>query len=313
MSEASSSGNAKRPWWKRALLAVLAVVVLLGAAVAGVVAYARADLASRGSRTYDIRLPPLTVRYDAATVARGEHLAKHVAGCTECHGDDLGGKVFVDDPGLGRISAPNLTRGEGGRGARLGEADWLRAIRYGVGDAHRPLFIMPVRDYQTYSGEDIAAMIAYARTVPPVDRIVPSRETTPLAAVLALAGKLPSYEVEAIDVNAPLPAAVPVGRTVEYGRYLAQTCTGCHRADWSGGPMAAAPPDAPPVSNLTPGGELAQWSEADFVRAMREGKRPDGRSLHPFMPWRAFAGMTDDELGALFVFLRQLSAKPQGT
>jgi hypothetical protein len=76
--------------------------------------------------------------------------------------------------------------------------------------------------------------------------------------------------------------------------------------------MAAAPPDAPPVANLTPGGDLARWSEADFVRAMREGKRPDGRMLHPVMPWRAFAGMTDDELGALFLFLRQIPAKPQG-
>ena len=312
MSESSSVEGKKRPWWKRALRVLLVVVVLIVAAVGGLVAYARADLASRGQKTYDVRLPSLEVRYDAATVARGEHLAKHVAGCTECHGDDLGGRVFVDDPGLGRIAGPNLTRGEGGRGARLGEADWFRAIRYGVGDAHRPLFIMPVRDYQTYSGEDIAATIAFARTVPPVDRTPPERDLKPLAYVLALAHKLPSYEVEEIDVNAPLPAAVPTGRTVEYGRYLAQTCTGCHRADWSGGPMAAAPPDAPPVSNLTPGGELAQWSEADFVRAMREGKRPDGRMLHPFMPWRAFGGMTDDELGALFLFLHQIPAKPQG-
>lgn len=61
-------------------------------------------------------------------------------------------------------------------------------------------------------------------------------------------------------------------------------------------------------ANLTPDPEtgIGRWTEADFVRALRTGIRPDGLELHPFMPWRQFSRITDDDASALFRYLRIL-------
>ena len=79
--------------------------------------------------------------------------------------------------------------------------------------------------------------------------------------------------------------------------------------DLSGGPVPGAPPDVPPAPNLTPGGELRGWSDADIVKALREGVTPSGRQLNPFMPWKATAQMTDDELKAVILYVRSVPAK----
>jgi len=96
------------------------------------------------------------------------------------------------------------------------------------------------------------------------------------------------------------------------GRYLADIagCHGCHGTGLSGGPVAG-PPGLPPASNLTTAG-IGDWTEADFVRAMRNGRRPDGSSLDPFMPWEVFGKMTDDELHALWLYLRSVPARAFG-
>jgi hypothetical protein len=73
----------------------------------------------------------------------------------------------------------------------------------------------------------------------------------------------------------------------------------------------AGPPGLPPASNLTPAG-IGAWTEADFVRALREGKRPDGSPLNEFMPWKVFRGMTDAEYHALWLYLRSVPPKPFG-
>ncbi len=66
--------------------------------------------------------------------------------------------------------------------------------------------------------------------------------------------------------------------------------------------------DWPPAPNLTPDPEtgLGPWSQDEFFRALREGKRPDGSSIDPVMPWRNTAEMTDLELGAIWAYLRSL-------
>jgi hypothetical protein len=76
----------------------------------------------------------------------------------------------------------------------------------------------------------------------------------------------------------------------------------------------AGPPDLPPVSNLTPDSAtgLAEWTEADLARALRAGRRPDGRAIDGFMPWRTFAEMTDDEIRALWLYLRSVPPRPFG-
>jgi hypothetical protein len=69
-------------------------------------------------------------------------------------------------------------------------------------------------------------------------------------------------------------------------------------------------PDTPPVANLTPQGALGRWQEADFLRAMRAGVRPDGSAIDPFMPWKTFARMSDTELRALWAYLHALPPVP---
>jgi mono/diheme cytochrome c family protein len=92
-----------------------------------------------------------------------------------------------------------------------------------------------------------------------------------------------------------------------HGRYLADV-SGCHGPGLSGG-QVAGPDNLPPAANLTPAG-LGRWTQADFVRAIREGRRPDGSAVNEFMPWRAYGAMTDAELESLSLYLRSVPAKP---
>jgi mono/diheme cytochrome c family protein len=103
-----------------------------------------------------------------------------------------------------------------------------------------------------------------------------------------------------------------VDAEVARGRYLANIagCHGCHGFGLSGG-RVAGPPDLPPAANLTPTA-LSAWTESDFVTAMREGRRPDGRQLDEFMPWRQFAAMTDPELHALWAYIRSVPPRADG-
>jgi hypothetical protein len=73
----------------------------------------------------------------------------------------------------------------------------------------------------------------------------------------------------------------------------------------------AGPPDLPLASNLTPSG-IGRWTEADFTRAMREGKRPDGTTLDAFMPWEVFRNMSDSDLHALWLYLQSVPPKAFG-
>jgi cytochrome c553 len=127
-----------------------------------------------------------------------------------------------------------------------------------------------------------------------------------VARALVVAGKI-KLAAEEIDHANVKPAVVTPGITVEYGRYVAEGCTGCHGPNFSGGKIAVGPPDWPPAANLTPhaDGQVAKWSEADFIQTIRTGKRPDGRELNAAMP-RAFAKLDDTELKAMWTYLKTL-------
>lgn len=249
-----------------------AVVGVIVAVIAGFLGWVEYRWSSRRYRLYEASPPPVEVRYDVATIDRGEHLASHLLGCTDCHGADFGGRVFSDDPALGRFAGRNLTRGEGGVGAYLGEEDWARAIVRGVSDSHRALLIMPNRDYQNIAASDLAALIAYGRTRPPVDRDLPIAEPTLLAKVLLAVGAIPSFDAETLDLTHELTPAPPTGRSLEHGQYVANACVGCHRPTLNGGPFPATPAGCPQPANLT---RLVAdgYTEADFVRVFREATR----------------------------------------
>jgi hypothetical protein len=57
---------------------------------------------------------------------------------------------------------------------------------------------------------------------------------------------------------------------------------------------------------------IGAWSEGDFFRALREGVRPDGSHLDEFMPWSVYAHMSDDEVRALWQYLRSVPAREFG-
>jgi cytochrome c553 len=89
-------------------------------------------------------------------------------------------------------------------------------------------------------------------------------------------------------------------------------CTGCHGERFSGGPIPGAPPDWKPAANLTPTG-LGHYTEADFVRALRDGVRPGGARIDPSMPVeRVTRHMNDVELAALWAYLRTVPPRPYG-
>jgi hypothetical protein len=80
----------------------------------------------------------------------------------------------------------------------------------------------------------------------------------------------------------------------------------------SGGKLAGDP-DMPIVANLTPHETgLKTWSESDFIRAMREGKRSNGTEISKMMPWQAYGRMTDTELKAMWAYLQTVPALEKG-
>jgi cytochrome c553 len=248
---------------------------------------------------------------DSASVARGRHLATSVATCVLCHGEDFGGAVYADAGPLGIVVGSNLTRGRGGVGGVLTDADWERAIRHGVRRDGTSLIVMPSEVYVHLSDRDLAALVAYLKQVPPVDRELPPTRFRLLGRALLAAGRLPLLVAEKTPL-APHVAAVEPEATAAYGRYLADIggCHGCHGYGLSGG-RVAGPSDVPPASNLTPA-SLGHWTEADFVRALRAGERPGGAPIHDFMPWRVLGRMTDDELHALWQYIRAVPPKAFG-
>ena len=106
---------------------------------------------------------------------------------------------------------------------------------------------------------------------------------------------------QAIDQEAPRPPEPQPGVNVEYGEYLATNCSICHGENFAGGGEAGG------GVNLTPGGDMLNWSEADFITAIRTGETPEGKSLdRDLMPWKDLGKMTDDELKAIWLFLQTL-------
>jgi hypothetical protein len=262
---------------------------------------------------YDIPVETIPIPTDHNSIAHGEHIAT-IRMCRYCHTETLSGD-FDTVPGLITLSFPNLTAGAGGVGATNTDDDWVRAIRHGVGHDGRGLVLMPVRVFYYLSDEDLGALIAYLKSLPPVDNELPGTNPLPVGRVMLALGQLPPEatvpDVTVIDHYGPRPVAPKPGVTVEYGKYLASTCTLCHGSNLNGQTISEGGPDylAP---NLTPGGEVAFWSEADFIATLRAGVTPSGHPLKDIMPWKYFGQMTDEELSAVWMYLQSLPALEQG-
>jgi mono/diheme cytochrome c family protein len=173
---------------------------------------------------------------------------------------------------------------------------------------------MPSDNYYTFGDGDLGAIIAYIRSMPPIDSSLPTNEIRAFGRVVFVFGQLPLLPAGNIDRSMPRPVTPPPAASAEYGRYLADAagCSTCHGPGYAGGKMPQAAPSAVPAANITSTG-LGNWSESDFLKVMRTGIRPDGRRLDPYMPWPYFAQMTDDELRAIWRFLQAIPPRPTGT
>jgi mono/diheme cytochrome c family protein len=295
----------KKKTWLRALLAVVGALVLLAAAALGLGVL----LAERKmQRTVSVQVQPVALRTDAASVERGKYLFAS-RGCVDCHGAAGTGRTFVDDGGL-VIAGPNITTGPGGVVAAYQAVDWVRAIRHGVSPQGRPLMIMPSEDYNRFTDDDLASLVAYIRQLPPA-----SGQGTVLKLPLpvkALYGYGAIHDAAGrIDHALPPQQPVPEGVTLAHGQYVANMCIGCHRAELEGGKIPGGPPDWPPASRLSPGegSVMGRYPDAEALIAMfRSGKRPDGTAIQ-VMPFGSLGQMSETDLRALHLYLKALPGK----
>jgi len=267
---------------------------------------------ARLNKTYDFAPSNLTIPTDAASIARGQHIAETL--CEGCHSPDLSGinNWFEGGP-LGTIDSANLTSGEGGVGQTYTDEDFVRAIRHGIDPKGKATFMTAVVSTAHLSDEDLAAVIAYVKSVPPVNHSTYGKQFTPLAKILFAAGMLPAFPAEVVSHEIHVTAPAP-GVTVEYGSYLVDThdCHICHGQNMNGGKF----PD-PTIKIITPnvtkGGDLSVWTEADFVKTLKTGVTPHGHQLSDNMPWKEFRNMSDDELKAIWAYLQSLPPMDQYT
>lgn len=321
--------------WK-VVVGVLGIgLVGLGAAAGGGWWWVRARVVSAETRTWQVHAadhplpPPLTADELAAlgpdedpmavatarSAARGKYLVEARYACGECHGADFGGGRMIEDPVMGTILGPNLTTGAGSATRAYTAADWDRKVRHGVAPSGRS-GPMPSEDYQRMSDQELGDIVTYVRSLPPVDRAVPPPAWGPLGAVLVATGKF-RFGVERmpqVDHHEVLPP--PTADTVEFGRHVLGVCTGCHRANFEGGPIVGGPPDWAPAANLTPHADgLAGWTREDFVKVMRTGVRPDGTPVRMpmamILPYAARA--QEVELHAMWTALQAAAPAPDGT
>ena len=165
---------------------------------------------------------------------------------------------------------------------------------------------MPATDFSGLADADVADLIAYVSSVPAVDRDMPPPTAGPLMRTLFLLDRAPLVYALKVDHHAAHTATMTATATPEYGRYIAQSCTGCHGEHFAGGHVPGTPPSFPNARNITPDpvAGIGKWSKENFYAAVRTGKRPDGRDLDPFMPWKAFAKLSDTEVDALWAYLQ---------
>lgn len=284
--------------WSGIALLSLAVLVLV------FVLYINLSFKAHLNKEYSgFTVETLDLSTDSALLAHGERLT-YIKGCRDCHGNNLEGKVFIDQADMGLIRTTNLT----GRADKSNwkPADWLLALKHGVDQQHKPLFIMPVHETALLSKKDMTALVSYLHQLPASGTWV-NREVKPtfLLKVLSVFEKLPAFNTHKIDHQAALQTNIIEAATVDYGAYLSVSCIGCHRPDFKGGDPII--PGFPPVPNITSSGNTGNWTVEEFKNTLRYGKTPEGKVLLPeFMPWPMAAKMTDMELEALYLYLKNI-------
>lgn len=271
--------------------------------VAITIAGARGILAVHRPEKVAVRAP--SISGTAEQLARGKYVTD--VGCMGCHGVNQGyplrgGHNVAEAEGfgfMGDVIAENLT--PGGKLASYSDGEIFRAIRHSLDKEGKLLLEMSFLSVREISDEDIVAIIAHLRAQPAEASVGRTGDRINfLGMVLMGSGLFPPPKAVDSIIVAPM-----VGVTTAYGRYVATLggCRTCHGPEMAG---VAATSVSPAMPDARP---LAQSASLDeFVTAMRTGVRPDGQAFTDRMPWRIGSLMTDDDLAALYAFLRAPSA-----
>jgi len=280
--------------------------------------------------------PPSAEKIEAtlARMARGEYLVLHVADCLGCHSDfhsdrfaipvkvgteGQGGFPFDKKLGVpGLVQAQNITPDEEtGLGAWT-DGEIMRAIREGVNRKGEALFpMMPYPYFHEMSDEDVRSVVVYLRTLKPIHHAVAKRRL--------------DFPVNLLVKFAPKPEAGPVVApdpkdSLAYGKYLVTIagCKECHSPhddkgqripgqDFSGGWVMPGPWGRVVTANITPdpGSYMGQASREEFIGRIKSFESLGGENAplaapgrNTLMPWPRFAGMTEDDLGAIYDYLK---------
>jgi mono/diheme cytochrome c family protein len=253
---------------------------------------------------------------------RGRYMTENVVGCFGCHSKyDLatapesyprarkGAGDSMEAHGMEGLVAPNITPDrETGVGGWTDD-ELARAIREGVSRDGRALFpAMPYTAFRRLSDEDLASVVVYLRSIEPVRNQLP-RSEIPFPV---------SRLINAVPQPLDAPVAEPDRSTpAKYGEYLVTVgdCAACHTPrdgrgqflkglEYGGGTPALGGRVA--TANITPDATgIPYYDESLFIEAMRGG-HVKARQLSPAMPWWVYGRMTDEDLKAMFAYLRTL-------
>ncbi|MGO8815100.1 MAG: c-type cytochrome [Terriglobia bacterium] len=273
------------------------------------------------------KIRPLTTRRFESTPARmerGQYLVENI-GCFDCHGEHdwtkhdapmvegTRGAGYASFPlvGLpGRIVPPNITPDPETGAGKWTDDQLARAIREGIGHDGRALFpLMPYEHYRSMSDEDLASVIVYIRSIPPIHKALPQTEI--IFPVKYLIRSVPEPVTQPVP---PPDLSTPVAR----GKYLVTIagCSDCHTPqvkeqsiqglEFAGGFVLEGPWGKVASANITPDPSgIPYYDEALFVQTFRTGY-VKARKLNPIMGWWHYRNLTDDDLKAMFAYLRTL-------
>ncbi len=263
-----------------------------------------------------------------AVLARGDYLVNNVVPCLDCHserdpsvfampikpGTEGAGASFPFDQGVGvpgEVTPPNITP------YKL--KDWsndeiVKTITQGINKKGDTLFpIMPYHNYSRLAKDDILAIVAYLRTLKPIEKAdVPKK----LFITAAQYGPLPANTLE--QNKRPDPSD-----KVKYGEYLVTmaSCSDCHTPmvngvpdfskAFSGGFHFKEGPLEVTSANITPDSitGIGTWTEEVFLAKFKTNldaveKKVNPGKLNTIMPWAMYAKMKEDDLKAIYAFLR---------
>jgi cytochrome c553 len=307
---------------RKALLVIgcLLLVVIAGGAV---------FVGTRQHLTFDAPYPDVAASQDSAIVERGHYIVRTVAPCASCHGDPsqraanaqgadvplVGGFEFAIPPG--RFYTRNLTPDSATGLGAVSDKAIARALRYGVGHDGRAL--LPFMEMQGLADDDLTAVVSYLRTQPAVNHVVPAHQYSLLGKVIRA-----TVLSKPVGPSVTPPARAPRGASVETGKYLVESvalCWACHteRSQMTGamvgprfgGAKGMTETDDPGHSwsppNITSDpetGRLGKWTEDQFVARFRQGRLLPGSP----MPWQAFSKMNEEDLRAIYRYLKSVPA-----